>query len=312
MMELIEISIISPVYKAEKIVDELVNRIMATLERMQVSYEIILVEDGGPDNSWEKILENCQKHTQVKGLKLSRNFGQHYAISAGLKEASGNYAVVIDCDLQDNPIYIEEMYARAKEGFDIIFTHKHKRKHSFFKNLTAKIFFYIFNYLSENKFAKANEAVGSYSMLSRKAVDAFCQIQDTHRHYLMLLRLIGFQSTSILIEHETRYEGKSSYTFTKLVAHAINGITSQSDKLLRISIGTGFFFFILSLLWVMVLVILYFTRGLVPGYTSLMAVILLSTGLILISIGVAGIYIGKIFEQTKNRPLYFIDKRINF
>jgi dolichol-phosphate mannosyltransferase len=185
-------------------------------------------------------------------------------------------------------------------------------KHSFLKNLSAGIFFRIFNYLTENKNAKADSTVGNYSLLSRKAIDAFCQINDTHRHYLMVLRLLGFKTDSMEIHHDERFEGKSSYTFGKLVAHAINGITSQSDKLLRISITVGFSCFALSLLWVFTLFVLYFTHGLVPGYTSLMAVILLSTGLILMSIGIAGIYIGKIFEQVKGRPLYFIETRVNF
>lgn len=312
MNSAIELSIISPVYRAEKIVDELVRRIRETVDAMKVSYEIILVEDGSPDNSWEKIKENAQKFPEVKGIRFSRNFGQHYAITAGIRVASGNYCIVMDCDLQDNPGYIPKMLALAYKGNDIIFTMKKTRKHSFFKNISAGLFFRIFNYLTDNKTAKADATVGNYSLLSRKAMDAFCQIKDTHRHYLMVLRLLGFKTEYMEIIHDTRFEGKSSYTFSKLIAHAINGITSQSDKLLRISITVGFSCFALSILWVLALIILYFTHGLVPGYTSLMAVILLSTGLILMSIGVAGIYIGKIFEQVKDRPLYFIDTRINF
>jgi len=307
-----EISIISPVYRAEKIIDELVLRIRNTMQNMGKTYEILLIEDGSPDKSWEKIAENAVRYPEVKGIKFSRNFGQHYAITAGIREAKGNYCVILDCDLQDNPDYIPQLYSRALQGNDIIFTTKKKRKHSFFKNLSAGIFFRIFNYLTENKDAKADSTIGNYSLLSRKAMDAFCQINDTHRHYLMVLRVLGFKTDSMEINHDARFEGKSSYTFGKLVAHAINGITSQSDKLLRISITVGFSCFALSILWVLTLFLLYFTHGLVPGYTSLMAVILLSTGLILMSIGIAGIYIGKIFEQVKGRPLYFIETRVNF
>ncbi len=307
-----EISIISPVYRAEKIIDELVHRIRNTMLGMGKTYEILLVEDGSPDKSWEKIAENATRYPEVKGIKFSRNFGQHYAITAGIREAKGNYCVILDCDLQDNPDYIPQLYSRALQGNDIIFTTKKKRKHSFFKNLSAGIFFRIFNYLTENQNVQADSTIGNYSLLSRKAMDAFCQINDTHRHYLMVLRLLGFKTDSMEIIHDARFEGKSSYTFGKLVAHAINGITSQSDKLLRISITVGFSCFAISILWVLTLFVLYFTHGLVPGYTSLMAVILLSTGLILMSIGIAGIYIGKIFEQVKGRPLYFIETRVNF
>lgn len=310
-MKSIELSIISPVYRAEKIVAELIRRIDAEMNSMGITYEIILVEDGSPDESWHEIERQCGVHMHVKGIKLSRNFGQHFAITAGLRECRGNYAVIMDCDLQDNPVYIPKMYSLAKAGAEIVYTSKSERKHSFFKNITAEIFFRIFNYLSDNPNVKANNRVGSFSMLSRKVIDAFNSIHDTHRHYLMVLRLLGFNTATLPIEHDLRFEGKSSYTFGKLVKHAIDGITSQSDKLLRISIGLGFTCFLISILWVFTLFVLYFVKGLVPGYTSLMAVILLSTGLILMSIGVAGIYIGKIFEQVKNRPLYIIEKRIN-
>lgn len=304
------ISIVSPVYMAQNIVDELVKRMEENIIKISNSYEIILVEDGSPDNSWLKIEEVCKRNKNVKGIKLSRNFGQHYAITAGLQESKGNFVIVMDCDLQDNPKYIPDLYNKVIDGNDIVFTSKKIREHSFFKNLTAKIFFQIFNYLSENQSATAD--VGAYSILSRKAVDAFCKINDAHRHYLLILRILGFKSAHLEIEHEKRFEGKSSYSFSKLVKHAINGIASQSDKLLRLSIGVGLFVFVAAFVWACILVSLYFVRGAFPGYTSLMVMLLLSTGMILMSIGIVGIYIGKIFDQTKNRPLYFIDKKLNF
>ena len=305
-----EISIVSPVYKAEKIVHELVKRIAEAVSPLTQHYEIILVEDGSPDKSWEKILEACRDNYNVKGIKLSRNFGQHYAITAGIEACTGDYVVIMDCDLQDNPKYISEMLAKCKSGSDIVYTSKVKRKHSGFKNVAANIYFRIFNYLSESQ--QATDDVGSYSMITRRVADAFLAIKDFHRHYLMVLRLLGFSSTVLSIEHEKRFEGSSSYTFKKLIIHGINGITSQSDRLLRISINIGFGFFVVSLLWALYIILKYFIIGSLPGYTSMMVLMLLSTGLILMSIGVAGIYIGKIFEQVKGRPLYFVDQRINF
>jgi glycosyltransferase involved in cell wall biosynthesis len=305
----VEISVVSPVYGAEGIVDKLVEAIQAELSQITPNYEIILVEDGSPDNSWRKIEENCLRNPLVKGVKLSRNFGQHFAITAGLQEASGNYVVVMDCDLQDDPKYIRELYKKIQEGYDIVYTIKKTREHSFFKNMTAAIFFRIFNYLSENQ--AASRAVGSFSMLSRKVVDAFLSIKDTHRHYLMILRVLGFSYTEVIIEHRKRPEGKSSYTFSKLIKHALNGITSQSDKLLRISVSLGFFICLVAILLAGYLVFNYFANGALAGYTSLAMLVLLSTGLILMSIGIAGIYIGKIFDQSKNRPLYFVDKKLN-
>ncbi|MFN4253715.1 MAG: glycosyltransferase family 2 protein [Saprospiraceae bacterium] len=309
---IITLSIVSPVYRAEKIVHELVARVSAAIEPLSVEYEILLVEDGSPDGSWKKIEDACKANPKVKGVKLSRNFGQHYAISAGLAEASGDFVVVMDCDLQDNPVYIKTLLDTAREGYDIVYTHKRKREHSFFKNITARFFYTTFNYLSGSQHPNANHLTGSFSLLSRKAVDSFNTVKDFHRHYLMVLRNLGYRSTSIEVVHEKRFEGTSSYTLRKLISHAIDGITSQSDKLLHLSVRLGFLFCVASFVWASVLIVQYFVRGSLPGYTSLMVMLLLSTGLILSAIGIAGIYIGKIFEQVKQRPLYFIDKKVNF
>jgi dolichol-phosphate mannosyltransferase len=306
---MIEISIISPIYKAGNIVDKLVEEIIKSVSEITSNYEIILVEDGSPDNSWEKIEENCKKNGKVKGVKLSRNFGQHFAITAGLTESKGENVIVMDCDLQDNPKYIIDLVNKAKLGFDIVYTSKLERQHSVFKNITSIVFFKIFNYLTDNQ--TGISSIGAYSLLTRKVVDAFCRINDTHRHYLMILRTLGFVSTQIPIIHDKRFEGKSSYNFSKLINHALDGITSQSDKLLRISISVGFLFCVISIATAIYTVAKYLIIGALPGYTSLTSLISLSTGLILLSIGVVGMYIGKIFEQVKNRPLYFIDRKIN-
>jgi glycosyltransferase involved in cell wall biosynthesis len=306
------ISVVSPVYRAADIVDELVKQVSEALAAITPDFEIVLVEDGSPDGSWQKIEENCKQNPKVKGVKLSRNFGQHYAISAGLREAKGDYVVVMDCDLQDDPKYITQLLEKAQEGFDIVYTVKEKRAHSFFKNITATFFYFIFNALTDNQTLNANGTVGSYSLLSRKVVDAFNSINDYHRHYLMVLRLLGFNYTFVPVEHKERFSGKSSYNFARLIAHAIDGITSQTDKLLRISILIGGIFCTLSFLGGIGLIIFYLVNGALPGYTSLMVMLLFSTGLILMSIGITGLYIGKIFDQVKNRPLYIIEKKVNF
>jgi len=304
-----EISVVSPVYMAESIIDTLVERIIESVLKVTDNFEIILVEDGSTDHSWEVIEKNSCKDKRVKGVKFSRNFGQHFAITAGLVESRGNYIVVIDCDLQDNPKYIPDLYKKISEDYDIVYTSKSKREHSFFKNITAQWYNRIFNYLTDG--SPSSKDIGAYSILNRRTADAFCSIKDTHRHYLMVLRLLGFRSTIIQISHDKRYMGKGSYSFPKLISHAIDGITSQSDKLLYISVSLGFIIFLLALAGVVTLIVLYFIRGTLPGYTSLMVVILLSTGTLLMSLGILGIYLGKIFDQVKGRPLYFIEKKLN-
>jgi len=305
------LSIISPIYGAEEIVDELVKQLVEAAGIITTEYEIILVDDCGPDRSWEKIKQNCDLDKRIKGIKLSRNFGQHYAITAGIERAKGDYILVIDCDLQDDPKYIPEMYKKIKEGYDIVYTLKEERKHSYFKNITATLFSFVFNYLSENKNIQSHKNIGAYSMISRKVADAFNTYNDYHRHYLMVLRWLGFKSCFLPIEHKERFSGTSSYTFSKLLKHAIDGITSQSDKLLRIFVNIGLIVSSLSFLSIILIVILYFVQGFMSGWASLIVVLLFSTGIILTGIGILGIYLGKTFEQTKNRPKYLIDEVIN-
>ncbi len=303
------ISIVSPVYKAEFIVHELVKRIVEETSKITSDFEIVLVEDCGPDHSWARIAEEAAADTRVKGIRLSRNFGQQYAITAGLDAARGDYVVVMDCDLQDNPKYIADLYTKALEGNDIVYTKKNERKHSAIKNLLAGFFFWVFNFLTNNQ--RADSKTGAFSMLSRKAVNAFRSVKEYHRHYLMILRSIGFKSDHIVVIHEERFEGKTSYSLAKLISLAINGIASQSDKLLRLSISLGFALFFISILWSSYLIYLYFSYNIPAGYTSIMVMLLLSTGLIMMSIGITGLYISKIFDQVKSKPLYIIDKTIN-
>ncbi len=306
-----KISVVSPVYNAEPIVDELVRRVKSELAAITEDYEIILVEDGSPDNSWVRIDANCQAESRVKGIKLSRNFGQHYAITAGLSESKGDFVIVMDCDLQDDPRYIKDLLAKANTGADIVYTLKEVRSHGFFKNLTAKIFYRVFNFLVNNKFSRATEAVGSYSLLSRKVVDAFLSVGDYRRHYLMVLRWLGFPQAFVKIQHQERYAGKSSYNLRKLIEHALDGITSQSDRLLRLTAGFGFVLSFFSFVTAILVIVAYFVRPFQAGWASLFVLILFVSGLIILSIGICGIYIGKIFEQTKNRPLFIVDKKIN-
>lgn len=305
------ISVISPVYRAEKIVPELVKRITEELSTFTGNFEIILIEDCGPDNSWAKIEEECKKNNKVKGIKLSRNFGQHYAVTAGLEHAKGDYVVVMDCDLQDNPKYIKELYETALTGYDIVLTYKEKRKHSFFKNITALLFYRIYNYLLDNKQNKTDMNIGSYSLISRKVADAFLTIKECNRDYIIVLQTLGFSKTYNQIQHEKRFEGKSTYNVAKLIRTAVNVITAQSDKLLRLSITVGFTIFFASIILAIFTIYRYFADNIVAGYSSLVIVVSLGTGLILMSLGIVGIYIGKIYDQVKQRPLYIIDEKIN-
>jgi polyisoprenyl-phosphate glycosyltransferase len=302
------ISVVSPVYRAEKVVDELVQRITAEVSKITSDFEIVLVDDGSPDKSWEKIQEICSKENRVKGISLSRNFGQHFAITAGLSNAQGKYVVMMDCDLQDDPVYIPQLFEKIKEGYDIVYAKKRARNHGFLKDLFAVLFYKILSWISD---FRMDPNIGNYSILSRKAVDAFLRFNDYRRGYLMVLKWIGFKNSYVLVEHSKRKEGKSSYSLFKLIYLALNLSLSYSDKPLRMSIYAGITFSFLSFLGAIVIIYKYYTSNIIAGWTSIMVLFSLIGGLLMIFIGIIGLYLSKVFEQSKNRPLFLIQETLN-
>ncbi|MES2394532.1 MAG: glycosyltransferase family 2 protein [Bacteroidota bacterium] len=305
------ISIISPVYKAENILDELVKTITNEVSKITDNFEIILVEDHSPDNSWVKIVANCSTYPFVKGIKLSRNFGQHNAIAAGMQYVLGDYIIVMDCDLQDNPIYIPQLIAKANEGFDIVYTVKKERKHSILKNITASVFHKVFAYLVGGEQIKTDGRIGSFSLINRKVVNAYNSLNDDYRPYLVMLNLLGFNASYVNIEHEERYSGTSSYTFIKLARHALNGIISQTDRLLKLAIYLSIIYMVLSFIFGLYIFIQSIFHGFQSGWASIAFLISFNTGVILFFLGIIGLYISRIFLQVKKRPLFIIDKKIN-
>jgi dolichol-phosphate mannosyltransferase len=306
-----EISIVTPIYKSEHSIEEFTERVLKSLHTITRNYEIIFVNDASPDNSWKIIERLSQNNPQIKGIALSRNFGQHPAILCGLQHCQGEVAIVIDCDLQEDPAYIPELYDKYKKGYDIVYTFKKNRKHKLWKNIAVKTYTYIYNYLIDNKTLTNHEAVGSYSLITRKVIDEFVKFKDCQFHYLIILRWLGFKSTFIEIEHLDRRYGKSAYNFKKLLEHALVAIVFQSDKLLRLNIYIGFITALISFILGLIIILLYFVKGFAPGWPSLFVLILFATGTILFSLGIVGLYIGKMFEQTKQRPIFVIDKKIN-
>ena len=302
------ITVISPVFNAEKIVNELVKRIEVVLNKITDNYEIILVEDFSKDNSWLEIEKIATKNNKIKGIKFSRNFGQHFAVSAGIKQANGQNIIILDCDLQDNPKYIENLISKRKEGFEIVFTKRIKRKHNPIKSFNAFIYNKLFAFFSDKSY---DINAGSMVLVSENVANQFRLLKDKDRLYLQLFKWVGFNSTYIDVIHDKRYEGKTNYNFLKLMKIALQGWTSHSVKLLLMSIYAGIALSLLSFLTGVYIIFQYFLGGFQPGWPSIIVTILFSTGLILMSIGIVGIYIGKIFEQTKDRPLYIIEKKIN-
>ncbi|WP_457598091.1 glycosyltransferase family 2 protein [Hydrogenimonas sp.] len=300
------ISIVIPVYGCARALPELYERLVKTLTPITENFEIVMVNDQSPDNAWEIIKKLSERDPRVKGINFSRNFGQHRAITAGLDYAQGEWVVVMDCDLQDQPEEITKLYNTAMEGYDVVFGRRVKRRDSFFKKWASKLYYAIYMYFSGMYF---DSSVANFSIISKKVVKAHRQLREQNRSYSVFSNWLGFKRKDIDIEHAPRAHGKSSYSLRKLINLAIDGIVAHSNKPLRLSINFGFTLAILSFLYAIWLIIRYFVYGVpVAGWTSVMVSIYFIGGMLFANMGILGLYIGKIFNETKNRPLYVVDE----
>lgn len=305
----IKISVVSPVYRGEKMVSELVRRNEEVLNGMGVDYEIILVNDASPDESWREIVNECKKNPKVKGLNLSRNFGQHYAITAGLTYATGDWIVVMDCDLQDRPEEIPNLYAKAQEGYDSVLAQRVQRSHSWFKKMGSKCFYKVFSYLTETK---QDASVANFGIYNRKVIDAVLSMGDAMRYFPAQIQWVGFKRAYLPIQHDERAEGKSTYNLSRLFRLAFDTIISFSDKPMRLMVKMGLFVTLASFIVGVVYLVRYCLGEIeVLGFTSLIISLWLLGGIIISLIGVVGIYLGKLFEKAKDRPTFIVNQKLN-
>lgn len=303
------ISVVSPVYQAEGIVDELAEKITETVSSITGSFEIILIEDGSKDKSWEKIASICRKHPHVKGIKLSRNFGQHYAITAGTDHAKGEWVVVMDCDLQDKPSEIIKLYNKAQEGYDIVLARRAERNDTFFKKFFSKIFYSLLSYLTGNR---QDPAVANFGIYNCKVITAIASMREPIRYFPTMVRWVGFTKTSIDVDHAARETGRSNYNFRRLLKLAMDIILAHSIKPVVLTIKFGFLVALISFLIGIGTLYQYLTGKItVLGYTSLLISIWFLAGLMFVVLGVIGLYLGKTFEGVKNRPIYITEQLLN-
>lgn len=304
-------SIISPIYKGEKMLDELVGRITDSVKTITEDYEIILVNDCSPDNSWAKIVQICSKNKRVKGINLSRNFGQPYAITAGLTYSSGDYVVVLDCDLQNRPEEIPSLYKTAVEGdFDIVFACRTQRADKYLKRMSSAVFHKVYNYLSG---LTTSKEIAEFGIYRRNVVDVYCKIPEYARTFVELIQTLGFRVGTIEVEHAERAEGESSYSVARLLRLSFNAMISNTNKPLQLAVGLGFSMSFFSLILNVVNIVLGIVEwGEVPGYTTTIFSIWFVGGLLLMMMGILGLYIGKIFDQVKGRPLFIVRDALNF
>ncbi len=303
------ISVVIPVYKAENCLHELYSRLKSSLEFISNDFEIILVEDCGGDRSWEIILELANQDPRVKGIQFSRNFGQHYGITAGLDHCDGDWVVVMDCDLQDRPEEIPRLYAKAQEGYDVVLAKRKNRQHSFLKKLTSHLFYKVFNYLADLNY---DSEVGNFRIISRRVLSNFCLLREQLRFFGGLVDWMGFPTASIEVKHDPRLEGKSTYTFKKLWKLATDTIIAYSDKPLRLSIKIGFIISLCAFFYGSYIIIRAILFGSpVMGWSSLIVSLYFLGGIIISILGIIGIYLGKTFDEVKKRPLYIVRNSTN-
>lgn len=303
------ISIVSPVYRGEKMVHELVRRIMENISSITEDYEIILVNDASPDASWEMIMAECKTEPRVKGLNLSRNFGQHYAISAGLAYAKGEWVVVMDCDLQDRPEEIPNLYKKAQEGYEIVLARRMQRQDKAMKRLSGWLYHTALDWLAGGK---TDRTVANFGIYHQKVVRTYNQMPEHSRSFQSLIRYMGYRVAKLDVQHAERMEGTSSYTLRRLLRLTYDIIISNSNKPLRMAVTFGFGMAGISFLLALYNLIAKWTGIIqVPGYTTTVFSIWFVGGLLLLMMGVLGLYISKIFDQVKGRPIYIVMDEIN-
>jgi polyisoprenyl-phosphate glycosyltransferase len=308
-MSSVQISVVAPVFNEEALLRDFYKRTAAALK--DYSFEILLVDDGSRDLSWQIISELSQKDSRVKGIGFSRNFGHQAALTAGLEHAAGEAIVLIDSDLQDPPEVIVDMIRKWQEGFDVVYGMRGERQgETWFKKITATLFYRL---LRKSSRVHIPVETGDFRLMSRAVVDALNQLPERVRFLRGLSSWVGYRQTGISYKRDPRSAGETKFPFLKMLTFAFDGISSFSSTPLQVAsflgiVSTGIAF----LLLVYSLLIRMFSDAVVKGWTSLMFGIFFMGGIQLLMIGVIGEYVGRIYEEVKRRPLYLANRFSGF
>jgi dolichol-phosphate mannosyltransferase len=301
----VEISVVVPVYGCRGCLSELHSRLCATLEPLSGEFEIVLVDDGSPDDSWQILRELTATDGRVVALRLSRNFGQHAAITAGLAASRGRWVAVMDCDHQDPPEEIPRQYAKALEGYDVVLSRREERVQSLPRRLAASAYFRLHNMIARGNL---HTNYTNLSVVSRKVVDSFLALRDHDRQYLLILHWLGFRRAELEVKQSDRHSGRSSYSLRQLARVAVDGLFFQSTVLLRWIVYLGFLVALGGAALAAYALVSWITGNHLPSWTALPMFGLFLAAFIIISGGVTGLYVGKIFDQVKGRPLFVVDE----
>ena len=304
------ISILVPMYNEEAVFERLFTALEVTLGRLDVDYEVVCVDDGSKDRTRELLIEKTRQDPRVKAVLLSRNFGKEAAMTAALDFAQGEAIIPIDADLQDPPELIGEMLEKWEAGYDVVYAKRVSRAtDTVLKRNTAGWFYKVFNTLSETAIP---ENVGDYRLMDRRVVEAIKQLPEKERFMKGLFCWPGFRDTTIEFERQERAEGETKFNYWKLWNFALNGITSFSTMPIRMGVYLGLIVAGTAFVYGVFVMIKTLVGVQVPGYASMMVIVLFMGGIQLFFLGLMGEYIGRIYKEVKGRPVYVIDKKLGF
>jgi polyisoprenyl-phosphate glycosyltransferase len=306
-----ELSVVLPIFNEEAGIGLLYDRLTTTLRSVGVPFELIFVNDGSWDGSWQRILAIGSGDRSVRGINLSRNFGHQVAITAGIDFSRGAAVIVMDSDLQDPPELIPELYRKYLEGFDVVYAQRRTRDgETWFKRGTAKLFYRLIRRMTT---IDIPVDTGDFRLMSRRVVEDLKRLHEHNRFVRGLVTWVGYNQTAVLYDRDRRYGGATKYPIAKMMKFALDGITGFSSQPLRLASHAGVLFAACSLA-LMVLFIVYKLaggRGIIPGWTSLIVAVLFLGGVQLLAVGILGEYIGRIYEEVKQRPLYLVRDSVN-
>ncbi|MFQ3544173.1 glycosyltransferase family 2 protein [Halobacillus rhizosphaerae] len=300
-------SVIVPVYNEEEVIQTTVSRLKQVMNQLNDSYELIFVNDGSRDQTLSILKEYCQGDSTVKIIDFARNFGHQIAITAGMDAAQGDAVIVMDADLQDPPELIFSMIEKWKEGYEVVYAKRTKRKgETFFKKYTASLFYRTLRALTDIDIPMDT---GDFRLIDRKVCDQMAQLHEKNRFVRGLVSWVGFRQTAVEYERDERLVGESKYPLKKMLKLSLDGITSFSYKPLKLASYAGVLLSLGGFLYMLYVIYLkLFTNSTILGWSSVIVIQLLFSGIVLLIMGIMGEYIGRIYDETKARPLYIVRK----
>ncbi len=304
------LSIIVPAFNEAKVIDIFYTttiRTLMTIKNNIKDYEIIFIDDGSTDNTWQHIQDIIAQTNNVHGIKFSRNFGKEAAIFAGLHKAKGDCAIIMDCDLQHPPEYIEKMYTHYRQGYQIVrCVKKQRNKESFIKTICNSLFFKFFRFFDSTQLSIANAS--DFQLIDRKVIDYILKFQETSLFFRGISAYVGFRAIDIEFNVPERVAGNTKWNYKALIGYAFSNITAFSGKPLQIVTFNGLILLLVAFLLTIRTLYVYFINEAAPGITTVIILLLFIGSMLMISLGIIGFYIGKIFDEVKHRPRYIIDE----